>query len=68
MTPNELVGKSYVFEDGSEITVIQIKKKEVEGETVDMVTYTITQGYSLPRKLVMVYHTFIDNFGHLFET
>jgi hypothetical protein len=68
MTPEELVGQSYIFEDESVINIIQIKKKEVDGETADMVTYTVAQGNSLPRKLVMPYSTFIGTFGHLFET
>ncbi len=68
MTPEELVGKSHTFEDDSTITIIQVKKKEIEGEIGDMVTYHISQGNNLPRKLVMPYKNFIDTFGHLFET
>jgi hypothetical protein len=68
MTPNELVGKSYTFDDDSTITIIQVKKKEIDGEVGDMVTYTISQGNNLPRKLVMPYNTFLGTFGHLFET
>ena len=66
--PNDLVGKKYVFEDESEITIIQVKKKDINEETVDMITYTISQGSNLPRKLVMPYNDFMGHFGHLFET
>lgn len=66
---NDIVGKSFTFEDGDIITVMQIKQKEIHNETVPLVTYTIQQGRnSIPRKLVMPYSTFIDTFGHLFET
>jgi hypothetical protein len=68
MTPEELTGKSFIFEDKSEIKIIQVKSKEIENEPDYMVTYTISQGNSLPRKLVMQYKTFIGTFGHLFET
>ena len=66
--PNDLVGKSHTFEDKSTITIVQVKKKEIEGEPDEMVTYTISQGNNLPRKLVMPYKTFISTFGHLFES
>lgn len=69
MNPNDLVGKSYTFEDdGTIMTIIQAKSKEVEGEPDTMITYTIAQGRSLPRKLVMPYKDFIGQFGHLFES
>lgn len=67
MNPNDLVGKEFVFDDGSVISVIQVKQKEIDNEPDFMVTYTISQGRNLPRKLVMQYKTFIENFGHLFE-
>lgn len=68
MTPEELVGKSHLFEDNSIIKVVQVKRKEIDGEDMSMVTYQIEQGRSLPRKLVMPYTHFIDRFGHLFES
>lgn len=68
MNPNDLVGKSHTFDDNSTITVIQVKVKEIDGEPGEMVTYTISQGNSLPRKLVMPYKNFIATFGHLFES
>ena len=39
---------------------------EVNNENVPVVTYHIYQGRSLPRKLVMPFKEFSDNFGHLF--
>ena len=68
MSPEELVGKNYVFDDESAMNVIQVKLKEINEEPNHMVTYTISQGNNLPRKLVMPYDTFIGTFGHLFET
>jgi hypothetical protein len=68
MTPEELVGKSYTFDDNSTIKIVQIKQKDIDGEVVGMVTYHIEQGRSLPRKLVMPYNHFIERFGHLFES
>jgi hypothetical protein len=63
----ELVGKSYTFDDGSKIEVIQIKQREEHSSLIEVVTYHISQGNSLPRKLVMEKRTFIENFGHLFK-
>ena len=65
MTPEELVGLSYTFEDGSKIQVIQCKKTD-EDRGGHLTTYTINQGPNLPRKLVMGFHEFMDNFSHLF--
>jgi hypothetical protein len=67
MTPEELVGKEFVFEDDSRIAVLQTKAKEIDNEPNVMVTYTISQGSNLPRKLVMPFNTFLENFGHLFK-
>ena len=64
---DNLVGKSYVFEDGSEIKVIQIKNRDYQEEIKPFVTYTVVNGPNLPRKLVMPLHEFIDTYGHLFE-
>jgi hypothetical protein len=63
---NELVGKSYTFEDGSKIEVIQMKSRELEAATVPCVTYCVSQGRSIPRKLVMSLTEFVDTYGHLF--
>lgn len=66
MSKHELVGKSHRFEDGNVIEVIQVKIREVDGETSEHVTYQIYQGNNLPRKLVMKLSEFINSFGHLF--
>ena len=67
MTPSELVGKSYIFEDGNKIEVIQVKKTD-EDRGGELVTYHVTQGIrSLPRKLVMSGVEFMNTFGHLFK-
>ena len=64
---DNLVGKSYIFEDGSEIKVIQIKNRDYQEEVKPFVTYMVSNGPNLPRKLVMPLHEFIDTYGHLFE-
>lgn len=64
---NELIGKSYIFDDGNTITIIQIKDRDYQEEVKPFVTYTISNGNNLPRKLVMPLQEFIDTFGHLFE-
>ena len=61
---NDLVGKSYRFDDGSTITVMQIKNRD-EGE--QLVTYHVQQGPGIPRKLVMTMVEFVSTFGHLFR-
>jgi len=66
MEPEELVGKSYTFEDGSKIEVIQCKKTD-EDRGGHLITYFISQGPNLPRKLVMPFNAFMDNFSHLFN-
>jgi len=59
-----LVGKSYTFDDGNKIQVIQIKDRE-DGPWVH---YLISMNSCLPRKLVMKYDDFMNAFRHLFET
>ena len=63
---SNLVGKSYTFEDGSIIHIIQIKIREHEDEPKPVVTYTVQMGNSLPRKLVLPLQEFLNTFGHLF--
>ena len=66
MTPQELVGKSYTFDDGNKIEVIQCKMTEPDrGGT--LITYHITLGPGIPQKLVMSGPEFINTFGHLFK-
>lgn len=67
MTPDELVGKKYRFEDGAEIIVIQIKPTD-EDRGGHLVTYTICSSpLNLPRKLVMPIGEFVNTYGHLFK-
>lgn len=61
---DNLVGKSYRFDDGSSISVTQVKNRD---EGVQLVTYNIQQGPGLPRKLVMTMDEFVSTFGHLFR-
>ena len=58
-----LVGKSYAFDDGSLIEVIQVKARE-DGHWV---TYQTSINSSLPRKLLLPLVEFDKTFGHLFE-
>jgi hypothetical protein len=61
---HELIGKSYVFEDGNSIKVTQMKPRD---EDKVLVTYEIQSGPGIPRRLVMEYPEFISTFGHLFN-
>jgi hypothetical protein len=63
---SDLVGKSFTFEDGARIEVIQVKTREVNNVSSEYITYTVVTGNSLPRKLVMEINQFKDNYGHLF--
>jgi hypothetical protein len=67
MTPEELVGKSFVFEDGNKIEVFQIKLRDSDMDgLVPWVTYHITQGGGMPQKLVLPMGEFNSIYGHLF--
>lgn len=59
-----LVGKSYTFEDGDKLEVIQIKQRSEDEILVHFLTY---QGPGIPRKLVMNGPAFLEAYGHLFE-
>lgn len=59
-----LVGKYYAFEDGNRIEVIQVKDR---GEDILLVTYLISYGSGIPRKLVMPMNEFMGNYRHLFS-
>lgn len=67
MNKHPLVGQKYNFPDGNVIEVIQVNDREVNGENSPWVTYLIYQHSNLPRKLLMKYSEFVDNFGHLFN-
>lgn len=60
---NNLVGKSYTFEDGGKIEVIQTKQRD-DGLWVH---YRISMNDSLPRKLVMKHDEFMNHYKHLFK-
>ena len=60
---HELVGKSFIFEDGAKIEVFQIKNRDEE----QLVTYHVTRGAGIPQKLVMSLTEFTSTFGHLFK-
>lgn len=61
-----LVGKSHVFDDGSILEVVQSKIREHDGEPKHFLTIMITQGRSLPRKMIITYEQFELQYGHLF--
>jgi|APFre7841882654_1041346.scaffolds.fasta_scaffold545811_1 hypothetical protein len=58
----KLTGKSFTFEDGDNIEVIQVKRRE-KGPWV---TFHIKQGPGIPRKLVLGLDEFLKSYGHLF--
>jgi len=58
-----LVSRSWTFEDGDSITVIQVKRRD-DGPWI---TYTVQQGPGIPRKLMMPAIEFVNTYGHLFE-
>ena len=64
MSKPDFVGKTYTFEDGNFITVIQIKSRSPD---LDLVTYEIGGGNSVPRKLVMPLSEFDKMYGYLFD-
>jgi hypothetical protein len=57
-----LLGKTYTFEDGDRIEVVQVKRRD----TGPWITYHITQGPGIPRKMVMMAEEFHVTYGHLF--
>lgn len=63
---HSLVGKSYVFEDGAKIEVIQVKDTD-EDHGDKLVTFHVTIGPSVPRKQVMAINEFIEHYSHLFD-
>lgn len=58
----KLLGKSYTFEDGDRIEVVQVKRRD----TGPWITYHIYQGPGIPRKLLMTAEEFEVTYGHLF--
>lgn len=67
MIPEELVGKSYIFEDGNKIEIVQVKLRDSDYDgLVPWVTYHVTQGRGMPQKLVLPISEFGAVYGHLF--
>jgi hypothetical protein len=61
-----LVGRSYTFEDGNRMEIIQVREQdELRGGA--SVTYLAYQGPGIPQKLVLNLEQFIDIYGQLFE-
>ncbi len=60
---HDLVGKTYTFEDGNSITVVQIKERD--GNEL-FVTYHVKKGPGIPQKLVLPMVEFVEHYGHLF--
>jgi len=63
---NDLIGKSFTFEDGHSITVIQIKTTDPE-RGGQYVTYNVKIGPGNPQKLVLPIDEFMNHYGHLFK-
>ncbi len=58
-----LVNRSYTFEDGDSLTIVQIKRRD----SGPWVTFHVQQGPGIPRKLTMHLAEFNEMYGHLFE-
>ena len=61
-----LVGKSYTFEDGNRMEIIQVREQD-EQRAGASVTYLAYQGPGIPQKLILNLEQFIDIYGQLFE-
>jgi hypothetical protein len=59
----DLVGKKYIFADGDTIEIIQVKRREYG----PAVTYHVTQGPGIPRKMILDLEDFMAKYGHLFK-
>jgi len=59
-----LINKSFVFEDGATITVTQIKLRD---EGIYWVTYMTKTGPGIPVRYVMSAEEFINTYGYLFK-
>lgn len=62
---HDLAGKSYKFDDGNSITVVQVKRTD-EDRGGYLVTYHIKTGPGIPQKLILPLNEFIGHYGHLF--
>jgi len=64
--PQELqqyVGKSYTFDDGNSITIMQIKRRDEEQYWV---TYSVQNGPGIPARFLLEWEQFKEHYGHLF--
>jgi hypothetical protein len=61
-----LVGKSYTFEDGNRMEIIQVREVD-EHRGGASVTYLAYQGPGIPQKLILNLEQFMDIYGQLFE-
>lgn len=68
MNPTDLIGRKYTFEDGHTIEVVQVVDREINESTTPVVTYHTEGPRTIPRKLMLPFHEFIDTYGHLFES
>lgn len=59
-----LIGKSILLENDIKLSVIQMKQRD-EGKI--FVTYHVTQGNAIPRKLIMDLVEFEGTYGQLFK-
>jgi hypothetical protein len=63
--PFSLRGKSYTFEDGNKIEVVQVVRRD-DGLMVTFNTSVVGHDNIIPRKNLMLYEEFVSNYGHLF--
>jgi hypothetical protein len=67
MNPHDLQGKKYIFEDGAEIFVKQVKDVDAERGSVQVTYLVSTSPRSIPRQLILSWAEFQDHYGHLFK-
>lgn len=58
----DIVGKTYLFDDGVKFEVIQIKQRD-DGPWITCHVH----GNSAPRKMTMLLSEFLNQYGHLFD-
>jgi hypothetical protein len=67
MNPHDLQGKRYVFEDGAELFVKQVKNVDYERGDVQVHFLVSPNRMSVPRQLILPWKQFQDHYGHLFK-
>jgi hypothetical protein len=63
---NNLAGRSYTFEDGNVIEILQIKNTD-EDKGNQIVTYMAHRSGCIPQKYILTISEFTSQFGHLFR-